>query len=458
MIFQSFKIFPWLVSSILLLVPAIGCGGDERAGNGQHVTGSEAGESETSEAETGEAEAGGDESAVGEPGESADGDGQSLTCDQVTHMSITGGEGTGVPGDAGAVRWGLPDNAKTHLRIRRSWSTLSDAEKQRVADGFLKLKQTTVESARPGAERAGYRSFCAEAPYARNLYDYYVELHTAAFTMMSTADMSHQQMPHMGPQFLPWHRYVLLRIEADMGTVLGDPGFALPYWDMTDCQAEAQDGENPCPELFDERFLGSAGSCDEEADSVEGTLIDQGFQKNIWTEAELETVFNLASVRCSSAPLRRRAGCEIAKPATSADFAGIFERKVYDAEPYDSCHTDESVSFRQYLEGYKVGDTEIICWIGGCENHGRGHLYIGGDMGLGGAPTNDPLFFLHHANIDRAWAMWQDRNRATSETAVNYGNPGYPDAWTGSIFNFPEVEVAELFDFRSLGFTYDTLR
>ena len=77
-------------------------------------------------------------------------------------------------------------------------------------------------------------------------------------------------------------------------------------------------------------------------------------------------------------------------------------------------------------------------------------------MGSGGAPPNDPIFFLHHANIDRLWAMWQDNNRADAETDVDYGNPEYPDDWRGSIYNFDEVRTDELFDFRALGFQYDT--
>lgn len=39
--------------------------------------------------------------------------------------------------------------------------------------------------------------------------------------------------------------------------------------------------------------------------------------------------------------------------------------------------------------------------------HGGVHVRTGGDMG--GVPTAayDPIFFLHHANCDRLWAMWQ---------------------------------------------------
>jgi len=50
--------------------------------------------------------------------------------------------------------------------------------------------------------------------------------------------------------------------------------------------------------------------------------------------------------------------------------------------------------------------------------HGGVHNAVGGpDPALGGqmaGPNSpaDPLFWLHHANIDRIWAEWQDNNPA----------------------------------------------
>ena len=38
--------------------------------------------------------------------------------------------------------------------------------------------------------------------------------------------------------------------------------------------------------------------------------------------------------------------------------------------------------------------------------HGSVHNAIGGDMAGPGSPA-DPIFWLHHANIDRLWAKWQ---------------------------------------------------
>src|SRR6266571_1110573 len=37
------------------------------------------------------------------------------------------------------------------------------------------------------------------------------------------------------------------------------------------------------------------------------------------------------------------------------------------------------------------------------------HSAVGGDMETGSSPS-DPLFWLHHANIDRLWAKWQKQH------------------------------------------------
>ena len=44
------------------------------------------------------------------------------------------------------------------------------------------------------------------------------------------------------------------------------------------------------------------------------------------------------------------------------------------------------------------------------EPHNRGHGWIGGDMGNPMISPNDPIFWMHHAQIDRIWSVWQTRN------------------------------------------------
>lgn len=42
--------------------------------------------------------------------------------------------------------------------------------------------------------------------------------------------------------------------------------------------------------------------------------------------------------------------------------------------------------------------------------HGSVHVRIGGDMSSVPTAGFDPIFFLHHCNIDRLWAAWQTQN------------------------------------------------
>ncbi|HSH05292.1 MAG TPA: tyrosinase family protein [Anaerolineae bacterium] len=384
--------------------------------------------------------------------------GGTITCENLTSISISDEFGLGYPGVAGAPTWGLPtDNATEPLRVRRSWSTLTDEEKKQFVDGIVLLKQTTATSALPGAQRADYQSFCP-TEYERNLYDYYVELHISAFTTMGSAPMS--TMAHGAPHFLPWHRYLLLRMEKDMQTVLNDPTFTLPYWDWDDCSPGKEDGSNPCPQLFELDFLGSHGGATDDEAIVQGYLIDQGYEVNVWVDNTLLTIYNTDGIRCGSRPLQRQTGTNQETnglpPSSIETIDDGYLRPLYDIEPYDACSTDDTISFRMFLEGFRPTDTDIFCFsAGNCARHGLGHTYIGGDMSFGGA-VPEPIFFLHHANVDRIWAMWQDNNRQNPDTAVDYGNPGFPDMWRVPLFNFPEVMVSDTFDFRALGYEYDT--
>lgn len=51
--------------------------------------------------------------------------------------------------------------------------------------------------------------------------------------------------------------------------------------------------------------------------------------------------------------------------------------------------------------------------------HGAGHNWIGHDMGDLHSPI-DPIFYLHHCNVDRLWSIWQ----LNHPTAVQYDPDG----------------------------------
>jgi hypothetical protein len=90
--------------------------------------------------------------------------------------------------------------------------------------------------------------------------------------------------------------------------------------------------------------------------------------------------------------------------------------------------------------------------------HGRIHTLVGNSKDMGAVPyaCNDPLFWVHHANIDRIWASWnKNGNRNPSDTVA------YP--WLNNQFVFADaggVRVQKaLKNFMSalaLGYDYDS--
>lgn len=78
--------------------------------------------------------------------------------------------------------------------------------------------------------------------------------------------------------------------------------------------------------------------------------------------------------------------------------------------------------------------------------HAAVHIAIGGNNGTMNSPSSpaDPIFFLHHANIDRIWAQWQ------------VGNSSQP-ANKNEILQEPPIEgvkVSSVLDISSLGYSY----
>ncbi|KAK1225111.1 hypothetical protein PQX77_011981 [Marasmius sp. AFHP31] len=53
--------------------------------------------------------------------------------------------------------------------------------------------------------------------------------------------------------------------------------------------------------------------------------------------------------------------------------------------------------------------------------HNAVHNRVGGEMGPHWAP-NDPIFYMHHANVDRVWAKWQGDNATRLEDYSGYND------------------------------------
>ncbi len=77
--------------------------------------------------------------------------------------------------------------------------------------------------------------------------------------------------------------------------------------------------------------------------------------------------------------------------------------------------------------------------------HAAIHIAIGGTMNSSSSPA-DPIFFLHHANLDRIWSEWQVKNPKSNPKNKNETlMPGPP---------IMGVKVSSVLSISSMGYSY----
>jgi hypothetical protein len=204
---------------------------------------------------------------------------------------------------------------------------------------------------------------------------------------------------HNSWRFLPWHRFQLYYWERIMAKASGYPDFAMPYWNWDDDHAPAVFFHRTSPLFDDTRTITAASS------------------------------------------IARYIGFERQSGAPEADFWGRTSNDFNDFFGTQNPTGEAGAGFGGSAEQY---------------GHNLVHLFVGGRMrNLNESPL-DPLFWAHHSNVDRQWAMWTDIH-GPKLYPPEWGNEtcsGYVDA---DGFLAPVRTGRECADTRQLGFTYDNL-
>lgn len=347
------------------------------------------------------------------------------------------------------------DGQVSVTRIRKNVAALTSQEKADIVDAFKKLKATA-------------------SPYDSkyNYYDQFVRWHYLAF--YCTPAMTHTDYPaHMNPAFLPWHRSYLDLLERAMKEVSGKE-IALPYWDWTDAASTQA--------LFADDFMGGNG------DPADGYALKTGpFQKGQWVlkitdDEDINDVFSDVDLKPNPVPFLTR---NIGKKLDQNVFLPVKEEiintlaiSIYDSYPWDSS-VDTAKSFRNSLEGWRgtAGDTCInnnmdVIDIPGKRRstlHNIVHVYVGGLYRLNGVvhggnmaqntSPNDPIFWIHHANIDRMWSSWMKRHGqkylpiSGGPMGANLNDVMEPFSVRKDAFNKPSAVLSE----EKMGYRYDVL-
>lgn len=287
------------------------------------------------------------------------------------------------------------------MRTRKNVKSLTETEKKNFVTAVLALKK------KPSTLHPGNTGF--------SRYDDYVEVYR-------NATLNQIGWAHGGPAFLPWHREFILQFENDLAVI--DATVALPYWDWTD--------SNPAANPLTASFLGGNGS------GADHTVVDGPFAGDKWK-------LNIKEDPGDASFLQRDFGADGTAPAlpNAGLQNAVLNVATYDATPWR-------------------GVTNTFRWQ--CETalHNLTQRFIGGTMDSMTSP-NDPVFFLHHANIDRLYAVWQGLHQASAYyLPVTEGQQGH-NLNDLLIFNTSgtapfhiSVTPAGVMDHRRLGYQYDT--
>ena len=268
-----------------------------------------------------------------------------------------------------------------------------------------------------------------------SLYDLFTKRHMESMmelTLFPGETGTQRNAAHRGPVFLPWHRVALRDLELD----LQRPEFD-PWGPLHNAYYDAGNPPEPlaipyCP------FFGMGNTWQTHAvwerighngSSTQGRrVIDGPFAH--WTSIIWNN--NTQSFVPRDGILRNfRAGS--AMPAVPNVRARA--NAVYDAYPWNELNT---TGFRNMLES----------------RHNTVHNIIGGDM-LPGTSPNDPVFWLHHCNVDRYWAAWQQVRGMTNYAPNGEGPPNH-NRYDQLSHTFLPVTIDEILDLEASDVAYDS--
>lgn len=190
------------------------------------------------------------------------------------------------------------------------------------------------------------------------------------------------QCAHASLFFLPWHRAYLAWFEGTIRSLTGEDDWGLPYWNYSD------------PDHPDASFL----------------------------PAEFRV------------PTRTVHGVEVSNPL----FDATRNPGPIPAEDTDLVPALSESRFVGGVPDVGFGGTDADRRFGDVEStpHNFVHVDIAGLMLSPATAGQDPIFWLHHANIDRLWEVWLSLPGSVRLTDAGGGSAFLVSQWQSAIFWF----------------------
>jgi len=254
---------------------------------------------------------------------------------------------------------------------------------------------------------------------------------------------------HYTGHFLAWHRFFTATYENLLRSKCGYLG-AQPYWDWTLDVSPSLSKFPSSPVFSATHGFGGNGPFVPVADDnplkvpgrTGGGCVTSGPFAGV---ADLVHLGPGDSVTYNPQCLRRDLS-----PAFAARYLGMNQTRITLSQP-------DFGWFARTVEGSPSFDASGV--------HGGGHFGVGGTLGQMGdlyVSPADPLFWLHHANLDRLWWSWQKLNLGARLTDIS--GPifimDYDNAVMGNVtLEFPlsvgvsatDVTVADVMDIKGCG-------
>jgi len=260
----------------------------------------------------------------------------------------------------------------------------------------------------------------------------------------SVTDVFWGQCQHGTWFFLPWHRmYLGLFEQIVRATVvkLGGPGdWALPFWNYSDA---SNPNANALPPAFREAKL---------------------------PDGSPNPLFTLGGVNILRAP-GVNTGSTAVIPNSDVDLTGCLAKTIYspttDTTTGDLGFGGPATAANHDAHVFGQRSVESV-------PHNAIHVDVGGEWNQGGKTLDgwminpdtaalDPIFWLHHANIDRLWAVWNRASASHTNPSSPVNVAGRKITWATSI-KFPFHNAAgkvvnmtpgQVIDTTAAPFTYE---
>jgi tyrosinase len=218
--------------------------------------------------------------------------------------------------------------------------------------------------------------------------------------------------------FLAWHRMYILAFEMIVQDALGDDDWSLPYW-------YALDPDDPQKLILPPAFRDTTAENDLFTTS-RSARANGGLPMLDLTPSVIAALG--ADIFSTPAGISTFGGGERSIPSFDGDERGLLEDV-----PHGAVHALVGNDYDQ-----------------------AGRLVRSGWMGSFYTAGLDPVFWLHHANVDRLWQVWLDLD-------PTHRNPTADPAWVDASFSFPKVggglrtwTIKEILDPATLGYSYES--